>query len=73
MSILQDYEDHVRFLGRETIDAISEYISFLGSKGTIIFYSDVVHKREEWQKFENWRKRVYNIRHGKGSERNRKI
>lgn len=68
MSILQEYEDHSKYLGQETIDAISEYISFLETKGIIILYSDIIYKKEEWQKFANWRKKVYNIKHGKGSK-----
>ncbi len=68
MSILQEYEEHSKYLGQETIDAISEYISFLETKGIIILYSDIIYKKEEWQKFANWRKKVYNIKHGKGSK-----
>ena len=68
MSILQEYEEHSKYLGQETIDAISEYISFLETKGIRILYSDVVYKKEEWQKFTNWRKKVYNIKHGKSSK-----
>ena len=68
MSILQEYEEHSKYLGQETIDAISEYISFLETKGIRILYSDVVYKKEEWQKFANWRKKVYNIKHEKGSK-----
>ena len=68
MSILQEYEEHTKYLGQETIDAISEYISFLEAKGTTILYSDVIYKKREWQKFENWQKRVYNRKHGKSSK-----
>lgn len=68
MSILQEYEEHSKYLGQETIDAISEYISFLETKGIRILYSDVVYKKEEWQKFANWRKKVYNRKHGKSSK-----
>ena len=73
MSILQEYEKQNNFLGQETIDAISEYIQVLENNGTIIFYSDIIYKKEEWQKFENWRKRVYNIKYGKSPKGNRKI
>lgn len=69
MSILQEYEEHTKFLGQETIDAISEYISSLETKGINILYSDVVYKKQEWQKFVNWRKKVYNRGHGKSSKR----
>ncbi len=68
MSILQEYEEHSKFLGQEAIDAISEYVSFLETKGIRILYSDVVYKKEEWQKFANWRKKVYNRKHGKSSK-----
>ncbi len=73
MSILQDYEDQGNFLGRKTMDAISEYLHFLESKGTTIFYSDIIYKKQEWQKFENWRKTVYNKNHGKSSGGDRKV
>ena len=68
MSILQEYEEHSKYLGQETIDAISEYVSFLETRGIRILYSDVIYKKEEWQKFANWRKKVYNRRHGKSSK-----
>jgi len=68
MSILQEYEEQSKYLGQETIDAISEYISFLETKGIIILYSDIIYKKEEWQKFANWRKKVYNRKHGKSSK-----
>ena len=73
MSILQEYENHSKYLGQETIDAISDYILFHEAKGTKILYSDVIYKKPEWQKFENWRKRVYNKKHGKSSKGDRKI
>lgn len=68
MSILQEYEEQSKYLGQETIDTISEYISFLKAKGINILYSDIIYKKEEWQKFANWRKKVYNRKHGKGSK-----
>ena len=68
MSILQEYEEQSKYLGQETIDAISEYISFLETKGIIVLYSDIIYKKEEWQKFANWRKKVYNRKHGKSSK-----
>ena len=68
MSILQDYEEQTVLLGQETIDAISEYISFLETKGIKTLYSDIIYKKQEWQKFENWFNTVYNIRHGKDSK-----
>ena len=68
MSILQEYEEHSKYLGQETISTISEYISFLETKGIRILYSDVIYKKEEWQKFANWRKKVYNRKHGKSSK-----
>ena len=68
MSILQEYEEHSKYFGQETIDIISEYISFLETKGIRILYSDVIYKKEEWQKFANWRKKVYNRKYGKSSK-----
>ncbi len=68
MSILQEYEEQSKYLGQDTIDTISEYISFLKAKGINILYSDIIYKKEEWQKFANWRKKVYNRKHGKSSK-----
>lgn len=68
MSILQDYEGQTEYLGQETIDAISEYLNYAEQNGTALFYSDIIYKKDEWQKFENWRKKVYNIKHGKSSK-----
>lgn len=68
MSILQEYEEQSKYLGQETIDTISEYISFLKAKGINILYSDIIYKKEEWQKFANWRKKVYNRKHEKSSK-----
>lgn len=73
MSILQDYENQSNFLGQETIDAISRYLRFLENQGMAILYSDIIYKKEEWQKFENWRKTVYNKNHGKSSGGDRKV
>ena len=69
MSILQEYEEHPKWFGKETVDAISKYIQHLNDKGIDVSYSDVVYKKTEWQKFENWHKRVYNINHGESSKR----
>lgn len=68
MSILQEYEEHSKYLNQETIDAISEYISFLETNGIIILYSDVIYKKQEWQKFVKWHKKVYNRKYGKSSK-----
>lgn len=73
MSILQEYENHTKYLGQETIDAISEYILYLKTRGVSILYSDIIYKKEEWQKFEKWQKRVYNMRYGKSSKGDRNI
>lgn len=73
MSILQDYENQSNFLGQETVDAISRYLRFLENQGMAILYSDIIYKKEEWQKFENWRKTVYNKNHGKSSGGDRKV
>lgn len=68
MSILQDYENQAKYLGQETIEAISVYIDFLEKNGKNILYSDIIYKKKEWQKFANWHKKVYNIKHGKSSK-----
>lgn len=68
MSILQEYEEHSKWVGKETVDAISKYIQYLNGKGIDISYSDIIYKKTEWQKFEIWHKRVYNISHGKSSK-----
>ena len=70
MSILQDYEEQTNFLGQETIDAISKYLDYLKQNGKIILYSDIIYKKDEWQKFVNWRKTVYNRKHGRNPKRN---
>ena len=64
MSILQEYEKHTKYLDQETINAISDYIYYLETKGIKKYYSDVVYKKQEWQKFVSWHKKVYNIKHG---------
>jgi hypothetical protein len=68
MSILQEYEEQSKCLGQGTVDTTSEYISFLKAEGINILYSDIIYKKEEWQKFANWRKKVYNRKHGKSSK-----
>ena len=68
MSILQDYENQTDYLGQETIEAISAYIDFLEINGKDLLYSDIIYKKKEWQKFANWRKKVYNRKHGKSSK-----
>ena len=73
MSILQNYERHINLLGCETIEAIFDYCHFLEKDGSTIFYSDIIYKKEEWQKFENWRKTIYNKNYGRGSKRDRDI
>ncbi len=69
MSILQYYEEHAKYLGQKTIDAISEYLNLPDIKKENILYSDIIYKKEEWQKFDNWYKKVYNIEHGESSKR----
>ncbi len=68
MSILQDYEKQTQILGQETIDAISGYLLYLEKNNKKILYSDIIYKEKEWQKFINWRKKVYNIKHGRDSK-----
>ena len=45
-----------------------EKLSIKFDKGINILYSDIIYKKEEWQKFTNWRKKVYNRKHGKSSK-----
>ncbi len=68
MSILQDYEKQTQILGQETIDAITGYLLYLEKNNKKILYSDIIYKEKEWQKFINWRKKVYNIKHGRDSK-----
>lgn len=56
MSILQEYQEHEKILGRETIAKICEYIEECNKAGKELFYSDVVYKRTEYEKFEKWLK-----------------
>ncbi|MDO4219649.1 MAG: hypothetical protein Q4D22_00220 [Candidatus Saccharibacteria bacterium] len=52
MSILQEYEKHLRLLGREKIEAIDEYLRNLEKKKIDKLYSDVIYKKEEYERFE---------------------
>ena len=68
MSILQDYEEINRLIGKKKVEAISVYIE---EQNNSLLFSDVVYKKKEWEKFEKWYKEVYNNRHGKGARRNK--
>jgi hypothetical protein len=46
MSILQEYERQRDLLGQKTIGAISAYLDYLDKKGTTLFYSDIIYKKE---------------------------
>ena len=54
MNILQEYEKQRDLLGEKTMDAISAYLDYLDKNRTTLFYSDIIYKKEEWEKFENW-------------------
>lgn len=69
MSILQEYEEHYKYIGRDKINAIDDYILYMEKKGTELFYSDIVYKRAEWDKFEKW----YNKKYGKSARRNKTV
>ena len=69
MSILQEYEEHSKILGQKTINAISEYLHSPENNNGPVYYSDIIYKKAEWEKFEKW----YNDKYGKSSERNRKV
>ena len=70
MSILQEYEWHNIIIGKDKIDAIQAYINNAAKSGSKILYSDVVYKKDEWRKFEDWFENVYNIDYGEGAKRN---
>ena len=71
MSILQEYEKHKRIIGLKELKAIPDYIIHMSAEGTKLYYSDIVYKKDEWEKFINWYKKVYNNRHGKSTKRNK--
>ncbi len=65
MSILQEYESHKRLISKKELNAIPDYIIHMNTKGYKLYYSDIVYKKDEWEKLENWYKKGYNNRHGK--------
>lgn len=65
MSILQDYEEINKFIGKKKVEAISVYIE---KQDNSLFFSDIVYKKKEWEKFEKWYEEVYNSKHGKGAK-----
>ncbi len=52
MSILQEYERHKKILGEDKIVAIDEYLAELKEKNINKHYSDIIYKKEEFEKFE---------------------
>lgn len=54
MSILQEYEENEKIIGKGKVRAINDYIDFCAKINRSILYSDIVYKREEYNKFENW-------------------
>lgn len=71
MSILQEYGNHFKYIGYKKIDAIQNYLDFLKEDNIILFYSDIIYKKDEWEKFEKWYEKVYNRGYGKSSEGDR--
>lgn len=70
MSILQEYEKHSKYIGKNKLDAIERYISYVNkTKTNNTYYSDIVYKKVEWEKFEKWYKKVYNIKYGESRKR----
>ena len=68
MSILQEYENHCKYISKDKMKAIQVYIDNLKEVNANIYYSDIVYKKTEWKKFEDWYKKVYNIKHGKSAK-----
>lgn len=66
MSILQEYEKHNKYINFTKMNAMQEYISILKKNGIVLYYSDIVYKKAEWEKFEKW----YNNKYGKNTEGN---
>lgn len=52
MSILQNYENHRKLLGTRKVETIDDYIRELKKKDIEICYSDIIYKKEEFEKFE---------------------
>lgn len=69
MSILQDYEKHNKLLGEKKEKAIQKYLQ----SHQALLYSDVIYKKTEWAKFENWYKKSYNKKHEGDTKNNSKI
>ena len=66
MSILQEYEKHNKYINFAKMNAMEEYISILKKNGIVLYYSDIIYKKAEWEKFEKW----YNNKYGKSTEGN---
>lgn len=69
MSLLQEYEWHNKIIDQSRIGAIGDYILYMHKREAELFYSDIVYKRVEWERFERW----YNKKYGKSSERNKTV
>jgi len=54
MSILQEYEENEKIIGKGKIKAINDYIKYCTENNKTILYSDVVYKKEEYDLFEKW-------------------
>jgi len=54
MSILQEYEENEKIIGKGKIKAIDDYIKYCAENNRSILYSDVVYKPEEYNLFEKW-------------------
>ncbi|MBR6505923.1 hypothetical protein IKT18_03795 [Candidatus Saccharibacteria bacterium] len=68
MSILQEYENHVKYIGRDRINAIDVFSEERG-----LFYSDIVYSKEYWDEFDKWYKTIYNNRYGKSTRGDKKV
>lgn len=65
MSILQEYEDHYRYMGRKRLHAIQLYLRVQEKIGRNISYTDVVYGKNEWRKFDEWFRLQYNQSNGR--------
>ena len=54
MSILQEYEENEKIIGKGKVKAISDYIKYCDENNRTILYSDIVYKPEEYELFSEW-------------------
>lgn len=54
MSILQEYEENERIIGKGRIKAIEQYIEYCKKNNKDVMYSDIVYKRREYALFSKW-------------------